>query len=486
MDTIKVAFLSSEVFPYSKTGGLADISGALPRFLQKSGRVDVKVFSPLYRQVKNQNRDLKPIAQNLKVSLSGASINFSLFEADRTGFPTIFISNDDYFDRDFLYGTEEGDYQDNGLRFAFFCRASFEAMKHLSFQPDIVHAHDWQAALTAAYLKFHFQNDDFFRSTRSVFTIHNLAYQGLFDKGILGQADLPPWLYNMNDLEYYGRVSFIKAGILYSSAVTTVSRKYSLEIQTPEFGFGLDGLIRTRAESVFGILNGIDYEFWDPASDKSLPANYTPEDLTGKKACKKVLNETFGLSPDPAIPIAGMVTRLAGQKGLDLVCQAIDRIFASGIKLVILGTGEKSIQDYLEKVARKYPYQLGLKIAFDDALARLIYAGSDMFLIPSSYEPCGLTQMYSLKYGTIPVVRATGGLDDTISEFDPLSGQGNGFKFVPYKPEALVQTLEKAVKNYQRPEIWSKLVTNAMACDFSWEKSAEQYISLYSDLVKNR
>jgi starch synthase len=319
--------------------------------------------------------------------------------------------------------------------------------------------------------------------TRSLFTIHNLAYQGLFEKDVLGRIGLPESLFNMNDLEFYGKVNTLKAGILYATAVTTVSPRYSREIQTPEFGCGLDGLLRHRADALHGILNGVDYQDWDPATDRLIPRNFGPADLAGKKDCRAGLVRMFGLSAPSDLPVAGMVTRLAGQKGLDIVCEALDALLGLGLTFVILGTGDQKIQDFLLKAQKKHPTRLGLNIAFDEKIAHMIYAGSDIFLIPSRYEPCGLTQMYALKYGTIPVVRATGGLDDSIREYDPLAGSGNGFKFVEAAPEALLSAAARSIEAFRRPEAWKALIGNAMAADFSWERSAAAYLDLYKKIA---
>ncbi|HOI44649.1 MAG TPA: glycogen synthase [Candidatus Aminicenantes bacterium] len=499
---MKVAIYASEVIPYAKTGGLADVAGALPAYLNKLG-IESILFMPLYREVRRKNLPLKKIIEKGEFEWAGSlgreargdhsspagrsartsyeKASFSLWEHDAGSFRACFVENDAYFDRDFLYGTPAGDYPDNGERFGFFSRAALESLKILDFRPHILHCHDWQSAMALAYLQFIYPNDPFFREVRSLFTIHNLAYQGLFDKSILPTIGLPESLFNMNDLEFYGKVNFLKAGILYSTAVSTVSPRYSREIQTPEMGFGLDGLLRSRSSVLHGVLNGVDYDHWNPRTDTLIPANFGPGDLGGKQVCKKGLLEAFQL-PDSPSPVVGMVSRLAGQKGLDIVCEALKGIFALGVKLVVLGTGEEKIHELLKEAQKDYPDQLGLKIAFDERLAHMIYAGSDIFLIPSRYEPCGLTQMYSLKYGTIPVVRATGGLDDSIREFDPGTQSGNGFKFEDYSAVALTGSLKKAVDLVRQPRIWGALVRNAMACDFSWERAAGNYVELFKKI----
>ena len=475
---MKVAFLASEVIPYAKTGGLADVAGALPKFLARQG-AEVRVFLPLYREVRKKGLPLEPVLERASLSMGGRDLDYAVFAHRAEGVTHLFIDRPELYDRDQLYGTPAGDYPDNAERFAFFSRAALETLKTLDFRPDIVHGHDWQSALAFAYLKFVYADDPFFGRTRSLFTIHNLAYQGLFEREVLAPIDLPDALFNMNDLEFFGQINALKAGILYATAVTTVSPRYSREIQTPEFGCGLDGLLRSRAGVLHGILNGVDYRDWDPATDRLIPRNFGPGDLAGKKACREELGRMFGLDLPPTRPLAGMVTRLAGQKGLDIVCEAIDRLLDLDLTLVILGTGEQKIQDVLAAAQKRHPTRFGLKIAFDERIAHTIYAGSDLFLIPSRYEPCGLTQMYAMKYGTVPVVRATGGLDDSVEEFDPAAGTGNGFKFVEAAPAPLLEATDRAVRAFGRPGDWAALVRNAMAADFSWERSAATYLALY-------
>ncbi len=479
---MKIAFLVSEAIPYAKTGGLADVAGALPKYLNKLG-ADARLFIPLYREVRKKGLPLKTALDRVEVNLGGRKTAFAVKTHSGSGLTAYFIEKDEYFDRDCLYGTAAGDYPDNGERFGFYSLAALETIQRLGFAPDVLHCHDWQSAIALAYLRTVRVHDPLFAGTRSLFTIHNLAYQGLFGKDILGTIGLPESLFNMNDLEFWGKVNFLKAGILYSTAVSTVSPRYSREIQTPEFGCGLDGLLRTRSRALFGLLNGADYAAWDPATDPLIPDHYRASDLEGKKVCKAELLKTFGLTGGAETPVVGIVSRLAGQKGLDIVCDALPSLFALGVRLIILGTGEAKIQDSLLKAQKAYQTQLGLKIAFDERIARTIYAGSDMFLIPSRYEPCGLTQMYSLRYGTVPVVRATGGLDDSIQEFDPSTGSGNGFKFEEASSEALVAAVRKAIAAFARPHDWLAIIRNAMNSDFSWERSAEAYIDIYRKLA---
>lgn len=475
---MRIAFLASEVIPYAKTGGLADVAGALPKFLSRLG-ADVRVFMPFYREVRAKNLPLRTVINHAALDMAGNRKDYSVLEHRAEGFSVYFIVRDEYYDRESLYGTPMGDYPDNAERFAFFGRASLEAMKTIGFCPDVIHGHDWQAASAFAYLRFVYADDPFFKDTRSLFTVHNLAYQGIFKKEVLAAVGLPERLFNMNDLEFFGKVNYMKAGILYATAVTTVSPRYSREIQTPEFGCGLDGLLRWRAHALSGILNGVDYSDWDPATDRLIPALFSPGHLSGKARSKAGLLGLFGLENAAKTPVAGMVTRLAGQKGVDIVCDALERIFGLGLTVIILGTGDQKIQDFLKAAKKKYPRRLGLMIAFDEKVAHTIYAGSDLFLIPSRYEPCGLTQMYALKYGTVPVVRATGGLDDTIQEFNPGSLEGNGFKFEDASAEALLTSLRRGLDTFSRKDLWSVLIRNAMAADFSWTRSAGEYLALY-------
>jgi starch synthase len=479
---MKIAMFASEVVPFAKTGGLADVAGALPKFLSPLG-LELRVFLPLYRETKKKNLPLRRVIESLEMDWNGEKVPFSVWESREGALGFLMIERDEYFDRDFLYGTPQGDYPDNGERFAFFSKAALETLRRLDFRPDVIHAHDWQAAIALALLKSVYAQDPFFAYTRSLFTIHNLAYQGLFEKDVLGRIGLPDDLFNMGDLEFYGKVNSLKGGILYSTAVSTVSKRYSQEIQTPEFGYRLDDLLRKRRDRLFGILNGVDYADWNPATDKFIIRPFDPTYLDGKKECRRDLLRAFSLNTvKEETPVVGMVSRLAGQKGFDIVCESLEEIFKMGAVLVVLGTGEDVFQKALSAAQEEYPGSLGLKIAFDESLSHKIYAGSDMFLIPSRYEPCGLTQMYSLRYGTVPVVRATGGLDDTIQEYDPARGTGNGFKFQEYSSAALVSSLQKAMAVHQQKERWRQLVQKAMACDFSWEMSAREYLRLYQRL----
>ena len=476
---MKIAFLASEAVPYAKTGGLADVAASLAQTLALAGH-EVKLFLPYYRTVETQFPQLRVL--KFDRAPSGRD-RFRVREDRIAGASAFFIEKKEYFNRDRFYGSPDSDYPDNGERFAFFCRAALETLKAMDFSPDIIHVHDWQTAPALAYLKFGSDGRGFFRNTKSVFTIHNLAYQGLFERGILDRIGLPDRLFRMEDLEFFGRVNFLKAGILYADAVTTVSPRYAREIQTPEFGCGLDGLLRMRSATLWGILNGIDESAWNPSFDAGIAARFTPEELSGKAACKADLARLFGFpAASPDVPFIGMVSRLAGQKGFDLLVESLSALFAHDVRLIVLGTGETAIEDALKKSRERFPSRLGLRIAYDDPLARKILAGSDLFLIPSLYEPCGLTQMYCQKYGSVPIVRATGGLDDTVDDFNPATGAGTGFKFGAATSGALVEAVRRAVQAYRDKSKWEKIMRAGMRRDFSWNRSGESYLQLYRAL----
>lgn len=479
---MKIAFLASEAVPYVKTGGLGDVVGSLPLYLARLG-LEINLFLPFYLEVQEKNWPLTQAAE-IKARWQGKESVWSLWEYKTPEIRVFFIQNDTYYARRGIYGTPSGDHPDNAERFAFYSLCSLQALKAIGFKPDLIHAHDWQAAISLAYLRQIYKNDPFFESVKSLFTIHNLAYQGIFPPEVLERLGLPEKVFNFREMEFYGQVNFLKAGLVYSDAISTVSPNYSREIQQPEYGFGLDGVLRERSSVLFGILNGIDNSIWNPEKDRLLPYNFHRSDLSGKKKCKAELLRLFNFSSgSPDLPVAGMVSRLTDQKGFDLVAASLDDLFSLGLRLVILGQGDKRYQDLLLQLQKEKQEFLGIRIAFDEALAHLIIAGSDLFLVPSRFEPCGLTQMYSLRYGTIPVVRAVGGLEDTIEEFDPISLRGNGFKFKEYSAVALVKAIRRALDFYQQPAFWSSLIQNAMVADFSWERAAREYAQLYKRIM---
>jgi starch synthase len=472
-----VAFVASECVPFSKTGGLADVVGALPRALAASGH-QVSVYLPRYRQTKLTNP--QTVVRSITVPFDDRYRFCSVVtEGNHSGIDFYFVDYPPYFDRDALYGTPSGDYPDNAERFALFSRAVLEASKILG-APNIFHCHDWQAALVPVLLRTQYVEDPAFREVGTVFTIHNMGYQGLFPPDILPLLMLPWDLFTITRMEFFGNVNFLKGALVESDYVTTVSRKYSQEIQTTEYGFGLEGVLRDRAATVTGILNGVDYDEWSPQKDKFIAAKYSPQDLSGKAKCKLDLLEAFGVTgADPRLPVIGIVSRFAAQKGFDLISQIADRLAREEMIVVALGAGDKQYEEMFQRLHKQFPQKIAVKVAYDNAIAHKIEAGSDMFLMPSKYEPCGLNQIYSLKYGTVPIVRATGGLDDTIEPWDPRTGKGTGFKFTEYKGEALLLTIREALRAFRDQSSWQTLMRNGMNKDFSWNASAKEYARVY-------
>jgi starch synthase len=390
-----------------------------------------------------------------------------------------FVEYPPYFDREALYGTPAGDYPDNAERFALFSRSVLEASK-VTGVPQIFHCHDWQAALVPVLLRTLYLEDPAFHDVGTVFTIHNMGYQGLFPADTLPLLMLPWDLFTISKMEFFGQVNFLKGALAYSDYVTTVSRKYSQEIQTAEYGFGLEGVLRDRAATVAGILNGVDYDEWSPQADKFAVAKYSPQDLSGKAKDKQDLLAAFGVkNADPKLPVIGIVSRFAAQKGFDLIAQIADRLAREEMIIVALGSGDKAYEELFQRLNKLFPSKIAVKIAYDNALAHKIEAGADMFLMPSRYEPCGLNQIYSLKYGTVPIVRATGGLDDTIEPWDARTGKGTGFKFSEYNGESLLLTIKQALSAYKDQTSWQVLMRNGMNKDFSWNASAREYGKVY-------
>jgi starch synthase len=472
-----IAFAASECVPFSKTGGLADVIGALPPALANLGH-QVTVFLPYYRQTLLDNP--QTVIPSITVPFDDRYRFCSVLDGGkRSGVQFYFIDYPPFFDRDGLYGTSLGDYHDNAERFAMFSRAVLEASKVLG-APDVLHCHDWQTALIPILLRTLYDEDPAFATTPSVFTIHNLGYQGIFQPEILPLLMLPWDLFTMSKLEFYGKVNFLKGAISMADFITTVSRKYSQEIQTAEFGFGLEGVLRARGNTIAGILNAVDYVSWNPETDEFIATNYSINDPKGKTACKADLLGQFGLSPDAKSPVVGIVSRFVQQKGFDLIQQVADRLAMEDLILVVLGSGQREYEDLFRRLNRQYPQKFAVKIAYDNALAHKIEAGSDIYLMPSHYEPCGLNQIYSLKYGTVPVVRATGGLDDTVEQFDSRTLKGTGFKFREYSGEAMLDALRAAGALYRdNPDAWQTLVRNCMAQDYSWAASAREYVKVY-------
>lgn len=482
---MKILITTSEAVPFVKTGGLGDVAGALVNEYKRMG-IEAAIMLPFYRKIKQSAKDfgIKPLEKEITVPLGDQFETGKLWEG-RTpeGAPAYFIENDKFYDRDDLYGTSEGDFPDNSSRFTFYSRAVLEALKILKIDVDVIHCNDWQTALIPVYIKTIYRNE--FPKTRTLLTIHNLGYQGLFWSIDMPLTGLGWGLFNMEGLEFYGRINFLKGGILFADILTTVSKNYAREILTEEYGFGLDGVLRKRSKDLYGIINGIDYNDWDPQNDSLIPANYNIKDLSGKLRCKKSLQKVHGLPSDNSILI-GMVTRLSAQKGLDLVAEAIGEIIASGAQVIILGKGDEALQKEFLGLQKKYSKKLSVTIGFDNALAHKIYAGSDIFLMPSRYEPCGLGQLIALRYGTIPIGRKTGGLVDTIVKYNPSKGTGTGFLFNGYSFSELLKAFRKAKKFFNDKQHWQRIQRNAMSEDFSWRHSAEEYLSLYKKVLKKK
>jgi len=480
---VRIVFVAPEGVPFSKTGGLADVVAALPKALAKLGH-KLEVVLPRYSVTKPGRPEAR--MQSVTLPLCSGFKFASIQDGGVSGkVRTFLVECPRFFDRPGLYQEKGEDYPDNALRFAGFSFAALELMKRSDTPPDIIHCHDWQTALVPIYLRNLYQDDEFFRHSSVVFTVHNVGYQGLFPEGILPEISLPASLFTMDFLEYYGKVNLLKGGIVLSDFITTVSRKYAEEIQTPEFGCGMEGVFRSRRDCLRGILNGVDYDLWNPATDKLIAADYSMENMKGKMICKKALLERMGVrQPVPERPVVGIVSRFAPQKGFDLIAEIAEQLAAMDLYIVALGTGDPVYEDLFRSMAATYPDKFLVAVAYDNTLAHQIEAGSDMFLMPSHYEPCGLNQIYSLKYGTVPLVRATGGLDDTIKAFDGRSG--TGFKFSEYTGAALLLEIERAISTYHQPEVWQKLVQNGMREDFSWGKSAEQYLEIYQALRKRQ
>ncbi len=481
---LKILLISPEVEPFAKTGGLADVAGALPKALEGLGH-DVRVLMPMHRGVERHCGSLTTAVPQLRIPIAGRTSEGAILEG-RLGrnVPVYFLKADRYYDREWLYTTPEGDYSDNCERFIFFCRAALEAFRLLGWTPHVIHANDWQSGLLPVYLKTLYRDDPAYSKIGTLFTIHNLGYQGMFWHYDMPMTGLGWDLFTPAGIEFYGKINFLKGGLVFSDLLNTVSRTYAREIQAPEFGCGLEGVLQERSRDLHGVVNGIDYEAWNPAADSEIHKRYSANDLEGKAACKQALQGELGLAPDRAVPLIGMVTRLSEQKGLDLVLAALPGLVAAGAQLVLLGTGEPGLEEAFSKAAEAHPGRVAVKIGYDGGLARRIYAGSDCFLMPSRYEPCGLGQLISLRYGTVPIVRRTGGLVDTVKEFDPLLRSGTGFGFDLLDHESLLDAVNRALSAYREPGLWRQLVRNGMAEDFSWDASALDYVTLYREAAK--
>jgi starch synthase len=474
---MRVAVLSAEAVPYSKTGGLGDVAGALPKALKQIG-ADSVLITPCYRQTKGEFL-WKLAIDDLAIGWRGTNYRAKAFYSEANGSPTFLIDAPAYFHRDSIYGYTE-DYE----RFAFFNHAALVLLERIGAPPDIVHLNDWHCGFAAVEIaQRRRRGSDYWRDVRTVFSVHNMAYQGAFDAGELWKFGFGDEM-SRNAFAFNGHASAMKAGLSVADMLSTVSRRYSYEIQTPEEGYGLDWLLRRRADRLIGITNGVDYEVWNPETDAQLPAHFDAYNLDGKHECKRVLLERFSLPADLDKPIFANITRLTAQKGIDLMMAAAGEILATGAFIVSLGSGESRYEDFWQRLRDYAPRQVGVFRGYNEDLAHLIEAGADVFMMPSKFEPCGLNQMYSLRYGTVPIVRAVGGLDDTIENFDRVNGSGNGFKFAEYSADRFVEKIYEALFAYHDREVWRRLQLNGMTADNSWENAARKYIQLYQ-ITKN-
>lgn len=509
--SLRCLYAVSEVAGFAKTGGLADVAAALPRALAERG-LDIAVIMPLYRSVRQSGHALEPTGLSLEIPIGPRIVQGTIFRTFLPGstVPVFLIDQPGYFDRDdpakgsglyqrTLPDGKKADYSDNCERFVFFSRAILEAVRLLDYWPDVLHCNDWQTALVPVYLRsLYGQNSPLavrprYQAIRSVLTVHNLAYQGVFWHLDMPLTGLPWKLFNYEQLEFYGHINFLKGGIVFADVITTVSPMYAREIQTPYFGCGLQGVLAQRSRKLHGIVNGVDYSVWNPATDPHLPARYSAENVTaGKALCKQALQRRYGLLEKPRTPLLGMVSRLVDQKGLDLLLPAAKTLVsgepkATDVQLVVLGEGEPTTHDKLLDLRGRYPDKIGVTIAQDEELAHQIEAGADIFLMPSRFEPCGLNQLYSLKYGTVPVVRATGGLADTVVDATPenlAAGKASGISFLAYTPEAFLEAIHRALDLYSNhPDRWLALQKTGMSQDWSWNHAAAEYESLYSAVV---
>jgi starch synthase len=491
---LSILFVSSEVTPFAKTGGLADVSGSLPQFVRELGH-DIRIIMPKYSAVSERRfkiHDIKrltdiPISIGENVVLG--SVKSSFLTNIKTKVQVYFLSNDFFYSRPDIYidpKTKE-DWPDNDERFIFFAEAVIETILRLGWKPDVIHLNDWPSALVAALIRTTYAKEQLFKGTKIVFTVHNAAYQGIFPRGSFDKTKLPESAFKSDGVEFHGKMNLLKAGLMYADHITTVSEAYAKEIRSSEeFGAGLEGVFKKRVKETTGILNGIDPLVWDPASDETIPQKFTIEDPSGKAENKKALCARFELAYHENTPVIGMISRLVDQKGFDLLQEKISEILKENCYLVVLGTGEPRLEEMLTKAAKKHHKKMGVFIGYDEELAHLIEAGSDMFLMPSRYEPCGLNQMYSLKYGTLPIVRSTGGLADTVEDLDDKPKTGTGFVFKNYSSDEMLAAISRAVQAFQNKPVWQAAMKRAMSKDYSWNASVEKYIELYKNLIKKK
>jgi starch synthase len=481
---LKILFVTAEMSPFAKTGGLADVAASLPKALAELGH-DVRVVMPKYQSIEAdfryvmdfpiqiENRIETCVVRKVDVNLKGTGKKGSL--------PVYFADSYKYFDRDGIYG-----HYDDSERFVFFCKATLNLLPLINFKPDIIHCNDWHTGPICLLLKEELKDNEFYKSISTVYTIHNLEYQGNFHSYVVNLLNIGYEVFTPEKAEFFGMFSFMKTGLVYADVITTVSSVYAKEIQTPQYGERLDGLLQKRSSDLYGVLNGIDYEEFNPGTDRSIEHNFGVDNFQDKKLNKSALQKETGL-PQSDVPVIGLISRLSGQKGLNLIIDRIDDFMARDLQFVLLGTGDDYYQDHFRRIAAKYPEKISINLEFNAKLAQKIYAGSDMFLMPSRFEPCGLGQIISLRYGTIPIVRATGGLAETIIDYDEDTSHGNGFSFSNFSSDDMIDAIDRAIMLYkEKPDEWNKLVVRAMKSDFSWNRSAAKYVELYINAVNKR
>ncbi|MBA5851707.1 glycogen synthase GlgA [Clostridium sp. cel8] len=474
---MKVMFVASEAEPFAKTGGLADVVGTLPRYLKKIG-IDVRIVIPKYKSIKSDLVNKLSFIKHFNVPVGWRNQYCGIFQCEYDGIIYYFIDNEYYFKRDKLYG-----YYDDGERFAFFDRAVLNMLWEINYKPDIIHCNDWQTGMIPTLYKIEYKQDSFYQGIKFLFSIHNLLFQGNFDKCVLGELfNLDEFFYENGSVELNGAVSYMKSGINYSDKISTVSTSYAKEIQTPEYGENLDGLLRSRKDDLWGITNGIDYNIYNPKKDRIIFKKYTKYNLWDKKVNKVKLQKELNINIDEEVPMIAIISRFTPQKGMDIIENICERLISKNIQLVVLGTGYKEYEDYFRYIASKYPKSVSANIYFDDILAHKIYAGADMFLMPSLFEPCGLGQLIALRYGTVPIVRETGGLKDTVKPYNKYTGEGNGFSFSHFNGDEFLNIISNALGYFRQKNIWNNIVRHAMESDNSWNNSANLYKKLYESL----
>ena len=475
---LNILFVTSEAEPFAKTGGLADVSGALPQVIKELGH-EIRIMMPRYGTISERKFKLHDVIRLREIQIpigddtKNGHVNSSFISSLKAKVQVYFLANQEYYNRAGMYNNPDTkkDYADNDSRFIFFCRGVIETLKKLGWQPDIIHCNDWQTGLIPAYIKTIYKDDPFFKNIKTVFTIHNLGYQGSFPAASFKKTGLPESEFTPNGVEFYGNLNFMKAALVYSDVITTVSEKYAQEITTTdEYGCGMEGILKKRKKDLTGLTNGIDYSIWNPETDPYLAKNYT-------------IGTLFGLEYKENVPVIGCITRLVDQKGIDLIKESMEDLLKLDLQFVMIGIGEKRYHDFFESIRKKHSKKAGIMFGMNEEIAHMIEAGADMYLMPSRYEPCGLNQLYSLKYGTVPIVRATGGLDDTIQDVKT-NGTGTGFKFKKYESKELLKTVQRAIKLYKDRKTWHKIMRNGMVKDFSWESSAKKYINMYRSLLK--